>query len=214
MKYTPLEGESDQESQSFEDYEALLSSNQSHKRKSSPNPFIILLSVILVLVVTLCLVGLGVWIGRTRFANPNDICPSHVQHYCKKLYLLQSNMSLALILYIAPILKEVDTTLHAVQFNGSLLKENVFRQEAGPEVDAAWASLGVHYRSIAVPPSEAAKTGLKPDQVQINEKYGGGFPANVEGLHHLHCLVSEPKSCMDFQPTYTFAESSKAVPLL
>ena len=20
------------------------------------------------------------------------------------------------------------------------------------------------------------------------EKYGGGFPANVEGLHHLHCL--------------------------
>jgi hypothetical protein len=29
---------------------------------------------------------------------------------------------------------------------------------------------------------------LKPDQVQINPKYGGGFPANVEGLHHLHCL--------------------------
>lgn len=36
--------------------------------------------------------------------------------------------------------------------------------------------------------SEAAKSGLKHDQVQINPKYGGGFPANVEGLHHLHCL--------------------------
>ncbi len=24
--------------------------------------------------------------------------------------------------------------------------------------------------------------------VQVQGKYGGGFPANVEGLHHLHCL--------------------------
>ena len=24
--------------------------------------------------------------------------------------------------------------------------------------------------------------------MKINPKYGGGFPANVEGLHHLHCL--------------------------
>jgi hypothetical protein len=46
-------------------------------------------------------------------------------------------------------------------------------------------------RSLAVPPKEAAKSGLKPSQVQISDKYGGGFPANVEGLHHLHCLVSE-----------------------
>jgi len=76
----------------------------------------------------------------------------------------------------------------------------VFRQNAGPEVDAAWASLGVHYRSLAVPRNEAAKTGLKPDQVQINEKYGGGFPANVEGLHHLHCLVSAPKSSLNPPP--------------
>ena len=43
-------------------------------------------------------------------------------------------------------------------------------------------------RGIAVPLDEAPKSGIKPDQVQINPKYGGGFPANVEGLHHLHCL--------------------------
>lgn len=100
----------------------------------------------------------------------------------------------------------MDTSLHTVVFNGSLLKENVFRQDAGPEVDAAWASLGVGCkfilaltpaqnlcpidRSLTVPLSEALESGLKSDQVQINEKYGGGFPANVEGLHHLHCLVS------------------------
>lgn len=29
---------------------------------------------------------------------------------------------------------------------------------------------------------------MNKDSVQIKEKYGGGFPANVEGLHHLHCL--------------------------
>lgn len=43
-------------------------------------------------------------------------------------------------------------------------------------------------RSIAVPVSEAAASGLDHTKVQINSKYGGGFPANIEGLHHLHCL--------------------------
>lgn len=34
-----------------------------------------------------------------------------------------------------------------VAFNGSLMKENKFRKAAGPEVDAAWASLGVECES-------------------------------------------------------------------
>jgi hypothetical protein len=46
-------------------------------------------------------------------------------------------------------------------------------------------------RAVAVPHDEALKAGILPDQVKIREKYGGGFPANVEGLHHLHCLVTE-----------------------
>lgn len=33
---------------------------------------------------------------------------------------------------------------HRQRFNGSLLKENIFRQAASPEVDAAWESLGVN----------------------------------------------------------------------
>lgn len=49
-------------------------------------------------------------------------------------------------------------------------------------------------RPIAVPLDQAEKSGLKHDQVKINEKYGGGFIANVEGLHHLHCLVNPPAS--------------------
>jgi hypothetical protein len=42
----------------------------------------------------------------------------------------------------APIVKDVGVTYSPVRFQGSLLKSNVFRLDAGPEVDAAWKSLG------------------------------------------------------------------------
>jgi hypothetical protein len=51
-------------------------------------------------------------------------------------------------LHLAPILKEVDTSLHIIKFNGSLMHENVFRLDAGPEVDAAWASMGINCEHI------------------------------------------------------------------
>ena len=41
-------------------------------------------------------------------------------------------------------------------------------------------------RSVIVPADEAEALSLRPGQVKINQKYGGGFPANVEGLHQLH----------------------------
>ena len=44
----------------------------------------------------------------------------------------------------APILEEMPLSYELVKFNGSLLKENAFRQSAGLEVDAAWAALGVN----------------------------------------------------------------------
>lgn len=44
-------------------------------------------------------------------------------------------------------------------------------------------------RASLVPADIAQEVGLAKDQVQVNDKYGGGYPANVEGLHHLHCLV-------------------------
>ncbi|RKF73861.1 hypothetical protein GcC1_087020 [Golovinomyces cichoracearum] len=92
----------------------------------------------------------------------------------------------------SPVEDEVDSSYRSVRFNGSLLKENIFRLPASPEVDAAWESLGVNCnqidRALAVPEGQAAKAGLRSSHVQINPKYGGGYPANVEGLHHLHCL--------------------------
>ena len=38
---------------------------------------------------------------------------------------------------------DLDLTYKTIRFNGSLLKENVYRQKGGPEVDAAWTGLGV-----------------------------------------------------------------------
>ncbi|KAL4981978.1 hypothetical protein BDW68DRAFT_182986 [Aspergillus falconensis] len=87
-----------------------------------------------------------------------------------------------------PVIANVPIKYHRQRFNGSFLKENVYRQDAGPEVDAAWEALGANYRPIRVHVEDAAKSGIAPDQVQISEAYGGGYPANVEGFHHLHCL--------------------------
>lgn len=41
-------------------------------------------------------------------------------------------------------MKKVGITYNLHEFNGSLLKENIFRQDASPDVDAAWEALGVN----------------------------------------------------------------------
>ncbi|KAK5108716.1 hypothetical protein LTR62_007863 [Meristemomyces frigidus] len=88
----------------------------------------------------------------------------------------------------SPLTADVEIKYDPIRFNVSLLKENIYRKKGSPEVDAAWSQLGVDYRSVIVPASEAARVGLRSDQVKVQQEYGGGFPANVEGLHHLHCL--------------------------
>lgn len=112
-----------------------------------------------------------------------------------------------LTLLTAPILDAVPIHYHLQGFNGSLLKENIYRQTPSPEVDAAWEALGVSctfsnssysrgvrltaskVRSIRVSESESERAGLSHDNVKINPKYGGGYPVQVEGFHQLHCLV-------------------------
>jgi len=80
--YTPLEEDKSDhdESQSGEDYEALLSQAATRKRSSRRN---LVLSIILVPTACLLLVGFGAWIGTRWLVNPDDFCPRHVQRYCK-----------------------------------------------------------------------------------------------------------------------------------
>ena len=80
--YAPLKEESERDSQSGEDYEALLSQQETLHRRESQNGFFWLL-VVLIPITSVCLLGLGAWIGSRWFANPSDICPAHVQHYCE-----------------------------------------------------------------------------------------------------------------------------------
>jgi hypothetical protein len=80
--YAPLKEESERDSQSGEDSEALLSQQETLHRRKSQNGFFWLL-VVLIPITSVCLLGLGAWIGSQWFANPNDICPAHVQHYCE-----------------------------------------------------------------------------------------------------------------------------------
>jgi hypothetical protein len=98
---------------------------------------------------------------------------------------------------IAPLIPSVQPTWTQTAFNGSLLRENVYRYPAGAEVDAAWEAMGVNCmlwiqclggpkkltlssdRPIVVPEHSGRSMGLV-NQVHIKEQYGGGFPANVE----------------------------------
>ncbi|KAG9232725.1 hypothetical protein BJ875DRAFT_466039 [Amylocarpus encephaloides] len=168
--YTPLQNRSEEGEGSQSSCDQLLEKESYESyRPSRSNRKRFFIPVFVTIATTLLAFILGTWVGSQKFAPTNRKYLEHVQNY-------------------SPILKEADTSIHKVSFNGSFMKENVFRQGAGPEVDAAWESLGVNYRSVAIPVSEASASGLTPSHVQINSKYGGGFPANVEGLHHLHCL--------------------------
>lgn len=69
-----------------------------------------------------CLVG--VVLGRQQH-NLDEVCTRQLTQY-------------------SPVIPEVGIEYHQEQFNGSFLKENIYRQEASPEVDAAWEALGVN----------------------------------------------------------------------
>lgn len=127
----------------------------------------------------------GAWAGRNGL-DADAFSIQHISEYCMLSH--RNVVSVGTNNAPAPIVSGADMTFERVRFNGSFLKLNAFRQDAGPEVDAAWKSLGADFSAVRIPVSEAAKSNIRADQVKIKEKYGGGFPANVEGLHHLHCL--------------------------
>ncbi|TKA50314.1 hypothetical protein B0A49_11075 [Cryomyces minteri] len=122
-----------------------------------------LLSIVALTMATL----FGAWLGSRPFGNPDIFCTKRTAKH-------------------SPVLKDVDISYETVTFNGSLLKENVFRQDAGPEVDAAWTSLGVDSRSFL--PIKRKVQVFPLLMSKCLKSTAEAIPANVEGLHHLHCL--------------------------
>ncbi|KAH8809398.1 hypothetical protein F5884DRAFT_834804 [Xylogone sp. PMI_703] len=87
------------------------------------------------------------------------------------------------------ILDDTDISYSSVVFNGTFLKDTIYRQPASPEVDAAWKALGVDYKPIIVPYEKGVASGIEENHLIIPEQYGGpGYPAVVEFSHQLHCL--------------------------
>lgn len=160
---------------------------------------------------------LGIWTARTWVRESDCL---HLTSVNCKSGLVKTWLAWSMLTTTAPILEESPgMSVSPVLFNGSFLQENIFRKEAGPEVDAAWTALGVDClshlsrllpspmhagfaylfilyittdRPSAVPEIYAELSGIPSGHVRVSPKYGGGFIANVEGLHHLHCLVSTP----------------------
>ena len=90
---------------------------------------------------------------------------------------------------LAPVANAVEIKYKMVRYNGSFLHETIYRRDASPEVDLAWEALGVDYRPLRVSEADAKRSGITSDQAKIRKEHGGGYSANLEGLHHLHCLV-------------------------
>ena len=84
---------------------------------------------------------LGAWLGSQWRSDVDSFCINHVSQSCKQTS--RGVFAKMLMHDPAPITKDLDIRYNIVAFNGSLLKENLFRQNAGPEVDTAWKSLGV-----------------------------------------------------------------------
>lgn len=145
--YTLLEERREQDSQLSEDYDELFSKESQDFGPLSPgrsrNLDHILFQIFLTLLISIFAFALGTWLGSYKLSKPSGRAYlEHVQQYCK--FFQASFLENLRLMFKAPILKDVDTSMKYVTFNGSLMKENVFRQEAGPEVDAAWESIGVN----------------------------------------------------------------------
>ncbi|KIV95608.1 hypothetical protein PV10_03239 [Exophiala mesophila] len=145
----------------------LIDSEKEIVLKPRDEPWRVILGFILT--ASLALIA-GVLLEHYLFSNKDWTCTSHVSQN-------------------TPLLnQQIDLSYHTIRYDGTFMKENIYRQVGRPEVDEAWEALGVNYRSVVIPEAQAEQAGFRHDQVKINPKHGGGFPANVEGLHHLHCL--------------------------
>ena len=92
---------------------------------------------------------LGLYIGSSGIEITNKSTVERVSKYCEPTWSSNNwNLIVLIVEYAAPLLQDVDITLRPTQFNGSLLKENIYRQNASAEVDAAWEELGVDCPSI------------------------------------------------------------------
>lgn len=95
-------------------------------------------------------IGIGIWFGvilrHTGFVGDVDkVCLHHISQYC--VSISPSNEDDADRIS-APVVNEVRPNWHTIRYNGTFFHENIYRQAASPEVDAAWEALGIECKII------------------------------------------------------------------
>ncbi|BDD54456.1 hypothetical protein MPDQ_005013 [Monascus purpureus] len=129
--------------------------------------------------------------------NLDRTCAFHTsQHECKLSRLLQirdqpktRTCLHSIDTFKALLLRDLKIKYIPTRVNISFAKENIYRRQPSPEVDAAWIDLGSQYRPLIVPYEFAEAAGIERNRFHITEKEGGpGYPAFVAVLHQLHCL--------------------------
>ncbi|KAF2424211.1 hypothetical protein EJ08DRAFT_700807 [Tothia fuscella] len=92
--------------------------------------------------------------------------------------------------YSSPILDAIDITYSSIPFDGNFSHRSVYAElnVHSNEVDEAWTALGADLRGVVIPEDKGERFGLSQSQVKIDIAEGGGFVANIEAMHHVHCL--------------------------
>lgn len=98
--------------------------------------------------------------------------------------------------YASPISDAIPVKYVTTHTNGSFERETIYRQAAGPDVDAAWHELtGAPPPLVAVPVSQAQRYGLESWQAKLDPSTPGlehatepHLIAGVEVFHQLHCV--------------------------
>ncbi|KAL6910076.1 hypothetical protein GGI43DRAFT_378076 [Trichoderma evansii] len=146
------------------------STSEARNKKSDVRKLFIKSICVFFVLVVAC--GLSFWAGThvpTRQTSIDGACAEHTNQW-------------------SPLVRDVAIQYKSIEFNGSFMNENIYRQVGSPEVDKAWEDLGVDYRAGVISYEDGLASGLEASFVQRAKKHGGGFLVNVEGFHHLHCL--------------------------
>uniref|UniRef100_A0A0D2YIB3 Tat pathway signal sequence n=1 Tax=Fusarium oxysporum (strain Fo5176) TaxID=660025 RepID=A0A0D2YIB3_FUSOF len=100
----------------------------------------------------------GAWISMV-YVNIDQICTAHTSQW-------------------SPLLDNIAIKYKMQPFDGNFMRENIFRGNASPEVDAAWEALGVDYRPGVISYKDGLSSGLDDSFVQRAPQHGGGFIVN------------------------------------
>ena len=203
------------------------------QRRTRRVPWLWILAVAVLLVTNAASGLMGVAAGR-RFWSLDGTCAEYTTQYClfTQFYTSQRGRSLIPSQHLSS--KTSRSSTHTPNSTGHSCRNlyiAVRDHHKSTQLGKLWVSI-VSSASISnpwrirsslltfcldragvIPAEEGPRSGLTSAHVQRSDRYGGGFFVNVEGLHHLHCLVSYHRhfshcTCLLFVNRISFGKGS------